>query len=100
MALVSQRDYSKLTTIVKGKTWPLTFAYFIILTPSPITLLPFSYQLGQNCNDRTPVGEIHLKDHWLIEAGFDIDASVKIQVMQGCLVVTAEVNIHVLRTWF
>jgi len=49
-----------------------------------------SYQLHQNYNDRTPVGEIHLKGHWLIKAGFDIDAPVKIRVMRGCLVVTAE----------
>ncbi len=49
-----------------------------------------SYQLRQNGNDRTPIGEIHLKGHWLIEAGFNIDAPVKIRVMQGCLVVTAE----------
>ena len=27
-----------------------------------------SYQLRQNYNDRTPIGEIHLKGHWLIEA--------------------------------
>ena len=44
----------------------------------------------QNGNDRTSVGEIHLKGHWLIEAGFSIDAPVKVRVMQGCLVVTAE----------
>jgi len=49
-----------------------------------------SYQLEQNCNQRTSVDEIHLKGHWLIEAGFSIDSPVKIRVMQGCLVVTAE----------
>jgi len=49
-----------------------------------------SYQLKQNTPDRTPVGEIHLKGHWLIQAGFDINAPVKIRVMDGCLVLTAE----------
>ena len=49
-----------------------------------------SYQLQQNCNDRTPVGEIHLKGNWLIQAGFEIDTPVKIRVMDGCLVLTAE----------
>lgn len=49
-----------------------------------------SYQLNQNRNQRTPVGEIHLKGHWLIQAGFTIDSSVKVRVMHGCLVVTAE----------
>jgi hypothetical protein len=47
-----------------------------------------SYQLNQN--QRTPVGEIHLKGHWLIQAGFEIDTPVKVRVMEGCLVVTAE----------
>ena len=49
-----------------------------------------SYQLSQNCNQRTPIGEIHLKGHWLIQAGFDIDMPVKVRVMEGCLVVTVE----------
>ncbi len=47
-----------------------------------------SYQLRQH--QPTPVGEIHLKGHWLIQAGFEIDTPVKVQVMEGCLVVTAE----------
>lgn len=49
-----------------------------------------SYQLQQNCRDRTPIGEIHLKGHWLIQAGFEIDTPVRVRVMTGCLVVTAE----------
>lgn len=49
-----------------------------------------SYQLQQNCRDRTPIGEIHLKGHWLIQAGFEIDTPVRVRVMAGCLVVTAE----------
>jgi len=49
-----------------------------------------SYQLGQNCHQRTPIGEIHLKGHWLIKAGFEIDSAVKVRVMEGCLVLTSE----------
>lgn len=49
-----------------------------------------SYQLQQSCRDRTPIGEIHLKGHWLIKAGFEIDTPVRVRVMAGCLVVTAE----------
>lgn len=49
-----------------------------------------SYQLNQNTLERTPIGEIHLKGHWLIQAGFEIDTPVKVRVMEGCLVVTAE----------
>ena len=49
-----------------------------------------TYQLQQNRNDRTSVGEIHLKGHWLIQAGFDINTPVTIRVMDGCLVLTTE----------
>ncbi len=49
-----------------------------------------SYQLHQNTNQRTPVGEIHLKGHWLIQAGFSIDTPVTVQVQDGCLVVTTK----------
>ena len=49
-----------------------------------------SYQLSQNCHQRTPIGEIHLKGHWLIKAGFEIDSPVKVRVMEGCLVLTSE----------
>ncbi len=49
-----------------------------------------SYQLNQNYKQRTPIGEIQLKGHWLIEAGFEIDTPVNIRVMEGCLVLTAE----------
>lgn len=47
-----------------------------------------SYQLCQR--RRTPIGEIHLKGHWLIQAGFNIDDPVTVRVMEGCLVVTVE----------
>ena len=49
-----------------------------------------SYQLNQNCHQRTPIGEIQLKGHWLIQAGFEIDSPVKVRVMEGCLVLTSE----------
>jgi toxic protein SymE len=37
-----------------------------------------------------PVPWIHLKGHWLNQAGFEISTPVKIRVMHGCLVLTAE----------
>ena len=46
------------------------------------------YQFGQRCKDRTAVGEIHLKGHWLIKADFAIDSPVTVQVKPGCIVVT------------
>ncbi len=42
-----------------------------------------TYQLKQNYYQRTPVGEIHLKGHWLIQAGFEIDSPVKGQSHGG-----------------
>ncbi|OMH29359.1 SymE family type I addiction module toxin [Motiliproteus sp. MSK22-1] len=49
-----------------------------------------SYQLQQNYPDRTPIGEIQLKGHWLIQAGFTIDTPVHIRVMEGCMVLTTD----------
>ena len=49
-----------------------------------------SYQLSQCPPERTAIGQIDLKGHWLIEAGFAIDAPVTIRVMDGCLVLTTE----------
>ncbi len=49
-----------------------------------------AYQLNQNPDQRSPIGEIHLKGHWLIKAGFEINTSVKVRVMEGCLVLTAD----------
>jgi toxic protein SymE len=37
-----------------------------------------------------PVPWIQLKGHWLQQAGFEINTPVKIRVMHGCLVLTAE----------
>ena len=51
-----------------------------------------SYQLSQNYHERTPVGEIHLKGNWLIQAGFTIDTPVNVKVMEGCLVLTTKHN--------
>ncbi len=48
-----------------------------------------TYQLTQAVKERTPIGEIHLKGHWLLRAGFAIDQAVTVKVMPGCLVVTA-----------
>jgi hypothetical protein len=42
----------------------------------------------QNCKDRTVAGEILLKGHWLVKAGFDIDSSVTVQVKRGRITVT------------
>ncbi|WP_444889673.1 SymE family type I addiction module toxin [Microbulbifer sp. DLAB2-AA] len=49
-----------------------------------------SYQLGQNCHQHTPIGEIHIKSHWLIQAVFWVDLPVKVKVMEGCLMLTSE----------
>ncbi len=37
-----------------------------------------------------PIPWIQLKGYWLQQAGFEIGASFKVRVMQGCLVVTVE----------
>jgi len=42
----------------------------------------------------TPIPWLNLRDFWLEQAGFPIDQPVKIRVMQGCLVVTAETPTH------
>ena len=49
-----------------------------------------SYQLSQSCNQRTTVGEIRLKGHWLIQAGFAIDTPVTFNVQDGRLVITKQ----------
>ncbi len=50
----------------------------------------YEYQLKHYQQDRTPIGQIELKGHWLIQAGFEIDRAVKVRVMPGCLVLTTE----------
>jgi len=37
-----------------------------------------------------PVPWIQMRGHWLQQSGFEIDTPVKIRVMDGCLVLTAE----------
>jgi len=37
-----------------------------------------------------PVPWIQLKGFWLQQAGFDINTPIKVRVMDGCLVLTAE----------
>lgn len=37
-----------------------------------------------------PVPSIQMKGHWLKAAGFEIDTPVRVRVMDGCLVLTAE----------
>lgn len=39
-----------------------------------------SYQLSQNTPQRTTIGQIDLKGHWLIQAGFTIDTPVTVRV--------------------
>jgi len=45
---------------------------------------------GDHSGAGRPVPSIRLKGHWLRQAGFEINTPVKIRVMQGCLVLTAE----------
>lgn len=40
------------------------------------------------CSMGRAVPWINIKGHWLREAGFEIDAPVKVRVMDGCLVLT------------
>jgi len=40
-----------------------------------------------------PVPWIQLKGHWLQRAGFAINTPLKVRVMAGCLVITAESTI-------
>jgi len=37
-----------------------------------------------------PIPWIQLKGFWLRQAGFEINTPVKVRVMEGCLVITAE----------
>lgn len=46
-----------------------------------------TYQLHQH--RRTPVGEIHLKGHWLIQAGFAINTPVTVNIRNRQLIITA-----------
>ncbi len=48
------------------------------------------YQSNQHIDQRTEIGQIELKGHWLIEAGFTIEQPVMVRVMDQCLVLTVE----------
>lgn len=37
---------------------------------------------------------IQMKGLWLRQAGFEVDTPIKIRVMDGCLVLTTEMNKH------
>jgi len=52
----------------------------------------YNYRLKQqspHSGDRA-IPTIQVKGHWLQQAGFKIDTPVRIRVMEGCLVMTAE----------
>lgn len=38
----------------------------------------------------TPVPWVRLRGKWLQEAGFEVDAQVRVRIMAGCLVLTTE----------
>lgn len=55
-----------------------------------VTAGSYDYQLSQPMPERTAIGQILLKGQWLVKAGFPVDNPVKVRVMEGCLVLTAE----------
>jgi len=55
-----------------------------------VTAGSYDYQLSQPVPERTAIGQVLLKGHWLVKAGFSVDSPVKVRVMEGCLVLTAE----------
>ena len=57
-----------------------------------------SYQLQQPCKQRVSVAEIHLKGHWLITAGFAIDTPLTVQVKQGFITITPEIETGKIKT--
>ena len=50
----------------------------------------YEYQSKQHPKQRVTIGQILLKGHWLIQAGFSVNSPVTIQIEQGRLVLTAE----------
>jgi toxic protein SymE len=51
----------------------------------------YMYKLkGDHSGAGRPVPSIRLKGYWLRQAGFEIHTAVKIRIMKGCLVLTAE----------
>ncbi|WP_080516680.1 SymE family type I addiction module toxin [Teredinibacter turnerae] len=61
---------------------------YLFLVPAHWMSYLFFY--FKNRHQRTPIGEINLKGHWLIKAGVEIDSPVKVRVMDGYLVLTSE----------
>jgi toxic protein SymE len=45
---------------------------------------------GNNYSSGKPIPWIRLRGMWLRQAGFEVNENVKVRVMKGCLVITAE----------
>ena len=50
----------------------------------------YEYQSKQHPKQRVTIGQILIKGHWLIQAGFLVNSSVTIHIERGKLVLTAE----------
>ena len=50
----------------------------------------YEYQAKQHPNQRVTIGQILLKGHWLIQAGFSVNSPVTIQIEHGKLVLTTQ----------
>ncbi|WP_016968535.1 SymE family type I addiction module toxin [Pseudomonas fluorescens] len=65
-------------------------------SPDPITerrlkIAADFYPANDKDNDYArPVPWIRLRGLWLRQAGFEVNENVKVRVMKGCLVITAE----------
>jgi hypothetical protein len=50
----------------------------------------YEYRRKTKDNSQAKVPWLQLKGHWLDQAGFSIDTSVTVRVMEGCLVLTTK----------
>ena len=50
----------------------------------------YDYMSKDNPGQNVCVPRIQIKGHWLKQAGFTIDTQVRIRVIEGCLVMTAD----------
>ena len=50
----------------------------------------YDYQSRQQYTQRAAIGEILLKGKWLVEAGFEINAPITVQVKRGKLILTVQ----------
>ena len=50
----------------------------------------YEYQSKQDPNQRVTIGQILLKGHWLIQAGFSVNSPVTIHIEHGKLVLTTQ----------